>query len=684
MTNPVSFGRYQIKRELGKGGMSTVYLAHDPRFGRDVALKVMLTAFREDATFRGRFEREARTIAALEHPAIVPVYDFGEDQDQLYLVMRYMTGGSLAEHIYVRPFSLQETIPFIIRIADALQHAHEQGVIHRDLKPANILFDQYHNPFLSDFGIVKLAEGTTGYTGSGVLGTPAYMSPEQIHSEDELDGRSDTYTLGILMFEMLTGIKPYRADTPVKQMMAHVLNPIPNIRDQRPDLPAALEPIVHTVLAKQRSERYASAAEFSTALADTFPEFAIPSPTKTNNIRSKPLPSTAVPDEPTATNLPLDQTETAVIPPQPQPTPQPTPTPTPTPAPAQQSTQLQPIAISSLPDPPTQPASPPPQRRRWPYWLIGTIAILAILVGIASSFLPITRRNPVEVAPTAVIVAINPSDETATAVPPTPAIIEVAVTVTTASATPTTAVPQTERQIALSALGSPIVAQQFGSGDRHLLLIGGLHSGFAPGGVALAEQLAAYFDENTAAIPADLSIWIITNLNPDSATEPGELPGRLNGNGVDLNRNWGCLWQPSPTWRSTPIPGLGGTSPFSEPEIAGLANFIQEIEPKVVVFWGARATNGLVSAGSCDERPYVSADLGRAFSNGSGYQYVNFEGLTEQKIPGDGTNWLDQQGIPAITVLLPEYSAVDFNRNLAGIQALIDALATSKTDIPPQ
>jgi serine/threonine protein kinase len=199
------YGRYEIESELGRGGMSTVYLANDPRFGRKVALKVMSQTLRDDPTFRGRFEREARIIATLEHPAIVPVYDYGEDRAP-YLVMRYMPGGTLADRIISGPLTLETAVPIIQRLAGALDHAHEHGVIHRDLKPGNILFDQYNNAFLTDFGIVKLVQGSnTALTASGVIGTPAYMSPEQIHGETSLDGRSDIYTLGIILFEMLTG-----------------------------------------------------------------------------------------------------------------------------------------------------------------------------------------------------------------------------------------------------------------------------------------------------------------------------------------------------------------------------------------------------------------------------------------------------------------------------------------------
>ncbi|MEZ4590234.1 MAG: serine/threonine-protein kinase [Chloroflexota bacterium] len=284
------YGRYEIESELGRGGMATVYLAHDPRFGRKVALKVMSRALRDDPTFRGRFEREARIIATLEHPAIVPVYDYGESDGQPFLVMRYMPGGTLADRIIARPFSLETAVPIIQRLAGALDHAHQQGVIHRDLKPGNILFDQYNNAFLTDFGIVKLAQGgTVSLTGSGVIGTPAYMSPEQIHGEKALDGRSDVYTLGIILFEMLTGRKPYRAETPIKQMMAHVLTPTPSIRALKPDLPEAFEPVMQRVLAKERDDRFATAAELTEAIAQTLYGLSLPPlPEEPTPVRAQP------------------------------------------------------------------------------------------------------------------------------------------------------------------------------------------------------------------------------------------------------------------------------------------------------------------------------------------------------------------------------------------------------------
>lgn len=249
--------------------MATVFLAQDPLIGRDVAVKVLPREFLHDPSFRGRFEREARTIAMLEHPAIVPIYDFGEQDGQPFLVMRYMKGGSLADRLHEGPLTVEAAASILKRIGAALDHAHSHGVIHRDLKPGNILFDEYDLAFLSDFGIVKLAQETVTFTGDSIVGTPAYMSPEQVHGRKAIDGRSDLYTLGLILFEMLTGEMPFRADTPAKIMMAHVMNPVPPISGVRPDLPAACERIVSRALAKEPEERFQTGADLAEALRET-------------------------------------------------------------------------------------------------------------------------------------------------------------------------------------------------------------------------------------------------------------------------------------------------------------------------------------------------------------------------------------------------------------------------------
>jgi serine/threonine-protein kinase len=264
---PERIGRYQIKAELGRGGMATVYQAYDPLFERDVAIKVLPREFLHDPQFRARFEREAKAVASLEHPAIVPVYDFGEDEGQPYIVMRLMSGGSLTDLLLKGAIPLRQSVEIIGRIAPALDAAHSHGIIHRDLKPGNILLDQYGNAFLSDFGIARVAAaGGATLTGTNVIGTPAYMSPEQIQGDKALDGRSDIYALGVIMFQMLTGNLPYQSDTPAKLMMAHLLNPVPHALELNPKLPPGCEPVIQHALAKERDQRFSTAAEMTGAL----------------------------------------------------------------------------------------------------------------------------------------------------------------------------------------------------------------------------------------------------------------------------------------------------------------------------------------------------------------------------------------------------------------------------------
>ena len=263
----MNVGRYEIIEQLGQGGMATVYRAHDPRFKREVAIKLLPREFMHDPNFKARFVREAQTVARLEHSAIVPVYDFGEHEGQLYLVMRHMGSGSLAELIERGALSVEQAGAVVLRMAAALGYAHARGVIHRDLKPGNVLFDETGHAYLADFGIARLAEATQALTKSGVyIGTPAYMSPEQVRGDLELDGRSDVYALGIILFEMLTGKQPYTADTPAKLMMKHVLEPVPHIRDLDSNQLPAADQIVAQAMAKDRDERFASPAE----LAESF------------------------------------------------------------------------------------------------------------------------------------------------------------------------------------------------------------------------------------------------------------------------------------------------------------------------------------------------------------------------------------------------------------------------------
>jgi serine/threonine-protein kinase len=261
-------GRYEIKSEIGRGGMSTVYHAYDPRFKRDVAIKVMPRELLHDPTFKERFEREAETVAALDHPAVVPVYDFGEEDGQPYMVLRLMTNGSLEDRIKNGPISVAEASRILSQLAPALDEAHSRGIIHRDLKPGNILFDQRDLPYLSDFGIVKIMQSPTTLTGSNILGTPAYMSPEQGRGERDVDGRSDIYSLGAILFEMLTGKVPYDSETPTGQIIQHINDPIPDIMIVRKDLPEGCQSIIARSMAKRKFARYSTVHEMAQAMED--------------------------------------------------------------------------------------------------------------------------------------------------------------------------------------------------------------------------------------------------------------------------------------------------------------------------------------------------------------------------------------------------------------------------------
>lgn len=265
MAIPEKIGRYNVKSELGRGGMATVYRAFDPSFDREVAIKVLPREMLHDPQFRSRFEREIKLVASLEHPSIVPVYDVGDVDGQPYFVMRYMPGGSLSDLIAKGNFTVQDTALVIEKIAQGLAYAHRKGIIHRDLKPDNILFDDNGDPFISDFGVAKLTESTSSLTGSGVIGTPAYMSPEQAQG-GEIDGRSDVYGLGVIVYQMLSGHQPYSADTPMGVVVKHITEPVPEILKILPELPAEVDEVIKTAMAKEKIKRYGTTIDLAKAL----------------------------------------------------------------------------------------------------------------------------------------------------------------------------------------------------------------------------------------------------------------------------------------------------------------------------------------------------------------------------------------------------------------------------------
>ncbi|NWF67466.1 MAG: protein kinase [Chloroflexi bacterium] len=263
------FGAYEVLEEIGKGGMATVYRARQASVDRDVAIKVIKGGIKDDSDAVQRFQREARVIARLEHPHILPIYDFDGTHEPPYIVMRYLDGGTLKDVMKQGLLPLPEVAYLIQQVASALDYAHRQGIVHRDIKPSNIMIDREGNAFVSDLGIARITgDGQRkGITMSGaIIGTPEYMSPEQAMGLSDVDFRADIYSLGVMLFEMLTGTLPYLADTAMGTLLKHIQNPIPRIRDLQPELPQDIQELIERVLAKEPDDRYESAGEMARLL----------------------------------------------------------------------------------------------------------------------------------------------------------------------------------------------------------------------------------------------------------------------------------------------------------------------------------------------------------------------------------------------------------------------------------
>jgi len=283
-----NFGRYRIIDQLGRGGMATVFKAYEPGLDRHIALKILPAEFLHESTFAERFQREAKTIARLEHRHIVPIYAFGIDDGIPWMAMRLVPGGSLSDVLKRGRPDQQRVIAILTEVAEALGYAHEEGVLHRDVKPQNVLLDATGHVYLADFGIARMVEGSAHLTKTGMItGTPQYMAPEQAQG-GTLDHRCDIYALGIMVYEMLTGSVPFSADTPVAVLMKHLNDPIP--LPSREDVPEALLLPVLKALAKDRKDRWDSAEAFASALRGGLAE----------------APGQARPSPPAPTRVPTD------------------------------------------------------------------------------------------------------------------------------------------------------------------------------------------------------------------------------------------------------------------------------------------------------------------------------------------------------------------------------------------
>ncbi|MBN1284796.1 MAG: protein kinase [Anaerolineae bacterium] len=275
-------GPYKIIELLGRGGMSVVYRAYQPSMKREVAVKVLKTNLADEPDFMERFNREVEVISRLEHPHILPVIDYGESDNNVYLVMRLVRGGSLADRLKQGYLPPEEANRILYQVASALDYAHRQRVIHRDLKPANILLDQDSNIYLTDFGIAKILDADAGLTVTGqVMGTPAYISPEQGMGL-QIDGRADVYALGLVLYEMLTGRGPFTSDRATALLLKHVYEPPPPPSVINPLLLKSFDEVVLKALTKEPDERYQTAPElakaFERALRAAGPSAGKPTP----------------------------------------------------------------------------------------------------------------------------------------------------------------------------------------------------------------------------------------------------------------------------------------------------------------------------------------------------------------------------------------------------------------------
>ncbi len=290
-----TLGQYRIIEKVGEGGMATVFKAFQPGLNRDVALKVLPPHFASQPGFTERFMREAQAIGNLHHPNILPVHDSGQDKGYSYIVMRYISNATTLVEEMKTTLSTERIIEVIGQIGDALDHAHKAGIIHRDVKPSNVLMDGKW-ALLSDFGLAKMVETSSDLTGSGVgIGTPAYMSPEQGMGR-EVDHRTDIYALGIILYEMLTGQVPHRAETPMATVLKRVNEPLPMPRSLNPNIPEAVERVLLKVFAPKPDDRDNSAEEMVQALKDGFGP--APADIAMNTVPSgMAMPKTATPPE---------------------------------------------------------------------------------------------------------------------------------------------------------------------------------------------------------------------------------------------------------------------------------------------------------------------------------------------------------------------------------------------------
>ena len=258
-------GAYQIIEQLGQGGMATVFKAYHPALDRYVAIKALHPAFMEEMGFLARFQREAKVVARLDHPNIVPIYDYAEHQGRPYLVMKYIEGETLKARLSRGSLSKSELLDIVEAVGKALSFAHGQGIFHRDIKPSNVLLCDDGSIYLADFGLARIAElGASTLSGDMLMGTPHYISPEQARGESDLDERTDVYSFGVVLYELIVGRVPFDSDTPFSIIHDHIYTPLPLPSDINPQVPEHIQKFLLKALFKDKEDRFATVEEMVT------------------------------------------------------------------------------------------------------------------------------------------------------------------------------------------------------------------------------------------------------------------------------------------------------------------------------------------------------------------------------------------------------------------------------------
>ncbi len=352
-----TLGTYRIVEQIGQGGMATVFKAYHTNLDRYVAIKVLHSVFKEDPHFLERFKREAQIVAKLEHPHIVPIYDYADHQGYPYLVMKFIDGETLKTRMRRAPLSLSEVLHILGAVSEGLTFAHERGVLHRDIKPSNIMLAEGDTPYITDFGLARIAQvGESTLSQDMLLGTPQYISPEQARGDKLLTPATDVYSLGVVLYEVVVGQVPFNADTPYAIVHAHIYKPLPRPAEVNPDVPPKVEAVLLRALAKEPEDRYQSAVEMMEAFRQAVSETGMHELSAAVHRATRPLPS------PTASTIPPDATP--------------------------------PVAPQATAPTPTLPASSTPfvhasvaaQRRRANLWVLGGFGML-LLTCLASLFI---------------------------------------------------------------------------------------------------------------------------------------------------------------------------------------------------------------------------------------------------------------------------------------------------------